>query len=146
MFASLATCCSSKFGWIDSDRCAALTTGASTTKWYVDYQSNTCKQGWGPDLSMQYFSSAATCCSTKLGWVQASTCTGANAGGTAGAGSNKWYVDWSIGKCAKDCAVSGSDAQCGGLAEAWKQATFTSWQVCCDAKLPWVKDSECHLG
>jgi len=160
LFGTAAECCAAKFGWINKDLCVAMVTGAYTNKFYVDYASNSCKQdcavgtnncGGNPgDKSMQLFDTAASCCSSKLSYVNQAACTSKSTSGTAAAaaaatGSNKWYVDWSISKCAKDCAT-GSDRECGGLAETWEQATFGSWQVCCDTKLGWVKDSDCHLG
>jgi hypothetical protein len=85
MFDTASPCCIAKFSWMDKDLCASLTTGSHTDKWYDDYQSNKCKKDCTaaanspcgrrpPDLSIQLFADAATCCSSKLGWVQKDTC------------------------------------------------------------------------
>jgi hypothetical protein len=158
LFDTAAACCSAKFGWINKDLCTAMGTGGYTNKYYVDYQSNSCKQdcaaaagtncGGNPgDKSMQLFDTAAACCSSKLSYVNQASCTSKSTTGTATAaaaatGSGKWYVDWSISKCVKDCT---SGTGCGGLAETWENAEYTSWNACCDARLSWVKDADCHL-
>ncbi|KAL3787625.1 hypothetical protein HJC23_011773 [Cyclotella cryptica] len=156
MFDTAAACCAAKFSWMDKDYCAALTTGASTNKWYVDYQSNTCKKdcpaatnspcgGSPPDLSMQLFADAATCCSTKLGWVQASTCTGASTSATtAASGSLKYYADYTSGTCKKDCAVATTAPECGGvLANSVGVQLFDSAATCCAGKFGWIDKDLC---
>jgi hypothetical protein len=160
LFDTAAACCSAKFGWINKDLCVAMGTGGYTNKFYVDYASQSCKQdcaaaantncGGNPgDKSMQLFDTAAACCSSKLSYVSKASCESKSTTGTAAAaaatGSGKWYVDWSISKCAKDCSTSG-DAECGGLAETWESAEYSSWQSCCSSRLSWMSKDSCHLG
>lgn len=156
-FDTASECCSAKYGWIDADLCVALGSGTYINKFYVDYADKSCRQdcasgtnncaGHPSDLSIQLFDTAADCCANKLSYVNQEACESKSTTGTesAATGSSKWYVDWSISKCAKDCAV-GSDAECGGLAENWELADYDSWSACCDAKLSWVRDADCHLG
>jgi hypothetical protein len=156
-FASASACCTAKYGWIDNEFCVTMGTGTYTNKFYVDYADKACKQhcatgtnncgGHPSDKSIQMFGSAADCCSNKLSYLNKDLCISKSETGTesAAAGSSKWYVDWSISKCAKDCPT-GSDAECGGLAETWENADYSSWKACCDARLSWVKDADCHLG
>jgi len=159
LFDTAASCCAAKFGWIDKDLCEAMGTGGYTNKFYVDYSDNACKQdcaaasntncGGNPsDKSIQLFDTAAACCSGKLSYLNQAQCESKSTTGSAASatGSSKWYVDWSISKCVKDCPTSGSDAECGGLAESWESAVYSSWSACCDARLSWVKDADCHLG
>jgi hypothetical protein len=157
LFDTSAACCAAKFGWIDKDLCAAMGTGGYTNKFYVDYGNQACKQdcaaasgtncaGNPGDKSSQLFSTAAECCSSKLSYINKAQCEAKSTTGSAAsaAGSDKWYVDWSISKCVKDC-TSGSG--CGGLAEDYEanQGLYTSWETCCSTRLSWVKKSDCHL-
>jgi hypothetical protein len=157
LFDTAAACCAAKYGWVDGDLCVAMATDAYTNKFYVDYSDNACKQdcatgtnncgGHPSDKSIQMFDTAAACCAGKLSYLNQATCESKSTTGTAASatGSSKWYVDWSVSKCAKDCPT-GSDPECGGLAESWENAEYTSWSACCDARLSWVSDADCHLG
>ncbi|KAL3798284.1 hypothetical protein HJC23_000198 [Cyclotella cryptica] len=48
-------------------------------------------------------------------------------------GSEKWYMDWTVSKCVKDCKT-GTD--CGGLATLW-DTLYHSQSECCKEKLWW---------
>eukprot|EP00804_Cyclotella_cryptica_P028904 CCRYP_008477-RB/>CCRYP_008477-RB protein AED:0.31 eAED:0.31 QI:0/0/0/1/0.5/0.33/3/0/438 len=158
LFPTAAACCSAKFGWIDTDLCEAMVTKGYTDKYYVSYSDNACKRdckttsspecGGNPtDLATQLFTTAAECCSKKLSWVNSASCitkseTGSEAAAT---GSLKWYVDWSISKCVKDCPVGATDTECGGLAEKWESAEYTTGAECCKQRLSWVAPADCML-
>eukprot|EP00804_Cyclotella_cryptica_P014427 CCRYP_004774-RA/>CCRYP_004774-RA protein AED:0.14 eAED:0.21 QI:0/0/0/1/1/1/3/0/345 len=127
-------------------------------KFYVDYADNACKQdcaaasgtncaGHPGDKATQLFSTAATCCSSKLSYLNQAACVSKSTTGSAASatGSAKWYVDWSVSKCVKDCPSGGTDKECGGLAESWESAEYTSWSACCSTRLSWVKTADCHL-
>lgn len=159
LFDTSAACCAGKFGWIDTDLCAAMAVGGYTNKFYVDYADKACKQdcaaasntncaGNPGDKSTEMFSTAAACCSSKLSYINSAQCEAKSTTGSAASatGSNKWYVDWSISKCVKDCAT-GSDSECGGLAEDYEsnQGLYSSWSQCCNTRLSWVRDADCHL-
>ena len=158
LFDTVTACCAGKFGWIDKDLCKSLGDGTYTGKFYVDYADNACKQdcaaasgtncgGHPGDKATQLFSTAALCCSSKLSYLNQATCVSKSTTGSAASatGSAKWYVDWSISKCVKDCPSGGTDKECGGLAESWESAEYTSWSACCSARLSWVKTADCHL-
>lgn len=155
-FDTAALCCAAKFGWMDKDLCAALGSGGYSNKFYVDYSSSSCKQdcasasstncgGHPSDKSIQMFTTAALCCSNKLSYLNQAACTSKSTTGTTASvtGSGKWYVDWAISKCVKDCPT-GSDTECGGLAESWESAEYTSWSTCCSSRLSWIKRELCH--
>ncbi|KAL3797099.1 hypothetical protein HJC23_000437, partial [Cyclotella cryptica] len=140
------------------DLCTAMGTGGYTNKFYVDYADNACKQdcaaasgtncaGHPGDKATQLFSTAQACCSSKLSYLNQAACVSKSTTGSAASatGSAKWYVDWSVSKCVKDCPSGGTDKECGGLAESWESAEYTSWSACCSTRLSWVKTADCHL-
>ncbi|KAL3781784.1 hypothetical protein HJC23_009214 [Cyclotella cryptica] len=136
LFDSAATCCAGKFGWIDKDLCTAMGTGGYTNKFYVDYADNACKQ----DCAAASGTNCAGHPETRP--LSSLSTTGSAASAT---GSAKWYVDWSVSKRVKDCPSGGTDKECGGLAESWESAEYTSWSACCSTRLSWVKTADCHL-
>eukprot|EP00804_Cyclotella_cryptica_P002188 CCRYP_019581-RA/>CCRYP_019581-RA protein AED:0.06 eAED:0.06 QI:137/1/1/1/1/1/6/278/792 len=157
LFDTAKDCCASKFGWIDSDYCQAIATGGHTNKYYVSYSDNACKKdcavsesspecGGNPtDQSSQLFAAASECCASKLSWVNLSACVSKSETGSAAAatGSGKWYVDWSISKCVKDCPESALDSECGGLAESWESTEYSSASECCSTRLKWMDLKSC---
>jgi hypothetical protein len=152
LFDDQAICCAAKFSWMDKDRCESLTTKTPTSKWYVDYQSNSCKQdcpvaanspcgGSPPDLSMQLFEDADTCCAQKLGWVQKDTCTSVSESGAAAAPTLKWYASYDDGTCKKDCD---GGSECGGiLSNTAGVQLFENQDDCCAAKFGWIDEDLC---
>lgn len=160
LFDTAKDCCASKFGWINSDFCQALATGGHTNKYYVSYTDNACKKdcavsgsspecGGNPtDQSTQLFATASECCSSKLSWVNLSMCVSKSETGSAATvtGSGKWYVDWSISKCVKDCPESAVDPECGGLAETWEPTIYSTASACCNEKFSWMDLASCKLS
>jgi hypothetical protein len=158
LFEDVDDCCKAKFGWVDTDLCARLSVGEHTSLFYVDYQDNSCKQdcptgtadtncgGIPPDMSVQLFQTAETCCAAKLSYINQDLCKCKSETGAAcpASGNEKWYVDWQVSKCVKNCE-KGGDTECGGLAETWEPADYSDWQSCCGDKLSWMKSEECHL-
>jgi hypothetical protein len=121
-------------------------TGGYTNKFYVDYSDNACKQdcvaaantncGGNPsDISIQMFDTCGVL--LELSYLNQATrkakSEGRSVAAAAPTGSGKWYVDWSISECVKDCAGSNSDPSCGGLAEKWEPAKYSTWSSCCAA-------------
>lgn len=156
-FNDTATCCSAKFSWMDNGLCQAITTGASTGLWWVDYHSNSCRQdcpavdnspcgGSPPDLSMELFDDPMSCCSVKLGWVQAANCVTASTTGSAGAtnGTMMFYADYQAGLCKKDCAVDAATPECGGVLESTTGLKmFSDSAKCCSSQFSWVDADLC---
>lgn len=57
-------------------------------------------------------------------------------------GSLKWWVDWSVSKCVKDCPESATDAECGGLKNFW-DSSYASSAACCSARFAWMDPDDC---
>jgi len=153
---SLEECCTSYYSW-DFTLCLILAGASSsayaTNEFYVDHETETCKQSCnegteglncagiaGPWEDM--FSTAVACCTEKLWWVDQNSCVAKSTltPSTTPLGSSQWYRKGN--KCVKDCEVSSSDAQCGGLAERWDD-TFASAGTCCNTKVWWVDLNQC---
>jgi hypothetical protein len=161
LFDDNAACCSGLFSWVDSDLCEAMTVGGYTGKFYVSYADSACKKdcmvdaanpecGGNPaDPSYDMFLDAATCCTEKVGFADKDECVHMSETGLplVNNGSGKWYVDWSVVKCVKDCPISDSDAECGGLAQSWEigDGGFDAPEDCCSNKLQWMNATKCHL-
>ncbi len=135
---SLEECCTAYYSWA-FDECMVLggaedSQSSGLEDFYVDYYSNSCKQSCMEKDStdskncggiaakwMQLFKTADDCCSTKLFWLDRSTCVAASTKSDINEedkGSKDWYVDWEMYKCVRDC-VKGTGSNCGGLASNW---------------------------
>ena len=160
-------CCKGGLAYVDEDLCVALTTGEPSEKWFMaDQQDGGCvkdcsaaeltSNSGGPEdycavpdnLNIKMYESAATCCSTQLGWIKKETCeaystTGVVAGPVAPTDTTDYWVDWSLNKCVMGCDASaaGAHGDCGGFPESW-DTTYTSRSACC-ARLSWVEDDKC---
>ena len=151
LYDTVAKCCSGSLSWVNSAYCVSRSDGTGySSKWYVDYQNEICKQDCASgatcaaisDVSTPLFDSALACCQAKLGWIDSAKCNTLSTGGTlASTGSEEYYVDWSVSKCVKNCVGA---APCGGLAEKWEQKYATS-ALCC-ARLSWIPAASCVLN
>ena len=118
------------------------TTKASIdTRWYPDQSSTSagtkCKNdGLAPTWMHHKYVDRSTCCTSHFNWAY-NDCMG-----TKPASSNKWYIDWSTGKCKQDCDKSASGAPtCGGLvAGTWVTLHDTS-DACCRAHVSYAVES-----
>ena len=79
--------------------------------------------------SMWMFDELEDCCDTNYPWDLA-TCLGAS----AAAASDKWFVDYSLDKCVKECV---GDEPCGGLIDGSWVDLFESQSECCSKKVWW---------
>lgn len=159
LYNDTASCCDAKFSWMDSDLCQAKTVGASTGLWWVDYHSNTCKQdcpalenspcgGSPPDLSMQLFEDPMECCTSKLGWTQVDACVSASATGmpAISTGTDKFYANYELGHCVKDCEVDPADPECTGILESTAGLQmFDDNAACCAGLFPWIDPDLCEV-
>ncbi len=59
-------------------------------------------------------------------------------GSAANAGSNKYYADYRLSKCVKDC----TDSDCGGLVGGVWDELYDDKSVCCAEKFWWVEDCD----
>jgi len=155
LFNDIESCCEQYYSWVYKG-CIGLTSGNSvdsgTDKWYVNHQEEICQQDC-PEEGMgacgglatpwdQLYASAAVCCAEKLSWITPSTCEAQSSLATA-VGTSRWYVDWVLEKCVKDCSDS-SDASCGGLAKSWDQL-YGSSGACC-GRISYIERDECTLS
>jgi len=87
LFDTAKSCCRETLGWVNSNSCQAESTYAvnnfaGSGGWYVNYKLSQCVQdcvGVAPCGKLaeswdNVFTSAGDCCSTKLWWLEASTC------------------------------------------------------------------------
>eukprot|EP01082_Thalassiosira_pseudonana_P001264 g1144.t2 g1144 g1144.t1 contig10:1473802-1478244(-) len=84
--------------------------------------------------SMWMFDDLEDCCDKNYPWDLA-TCLGAS----AAAGSDKWFVNYSLNKCVKECV---GDEPCGGLVDGSWVDLFESQSECCSKKVWW--NTECN--
>jgi hypothetical protein len=150
-------CCEEKLNWLDSASCDARSNGLElfSDLFYVDYKNNVCKQdcsetdplpcGGNPSESnTPLYDTLEECCETKLQWNNVDECVASSNGQdtTTAAGSNEYYVNWKLFKCAKDCIGS---APCGGLKNSW-DASYSNPSDCCANHLSWIDEAECVLS
>ena len=150
-------CCEEKLNWLDSASCDARSNGLElfSDLFYVDYKNNVCKQdcsetdplpcGGNPSESNSpLYDTLEECCETKLQWNNLDECVASSNGQdtTTAAGSNEYYVNWKLFKCAKDCIGS---APCGGLKNSW-DASYSNPSDCCANHLSWIDEAECVLS
>ena len=119
-------------------------------KFYADQTAGLCRQdcltsngmpcGGSPeDLSLTLYDSLQSCCVTKIPWEPA--CVD-KSNGVEPQGTGKYWVNWSYGKCVRDCP-SGSAPGCGGIAQSW-DGIHDSLTACCN-KISWVPKDQCVL-
>ncbi|EJK65972.1 hypothetical protein THAOC_13128 [Thalassiosira oceanica] len=136
MLATLNDCCERYYGWMLNE-CKGTSGGAPSGLWYPDWEGSddTCKNdGNEPEYMALNFdawmhSSKQACCDANFGWML-NECLGSSASTT-----DKWFMDWDLHKCKRDCAV-GTGASCGGRAESWDEL-FDTRSACCSNKAAW---------
>ncbi|KAL7478606.1 hypothetical protein ACHAW6_004371 [Cyclotella cf. meneghiniana] len=74
-----------------------------------------------------------SCCASYFPWKLNECLAVASAAFSAGAESYKWYMDWTLGKCVKDC-MNGNG--CSGLAHSWDDL-YNTQTSCCKEKNWW---------
>jgi len=159
---TLKDCCEYYYGWAFNE-CLGLgggnTAELASNEFYADYDTESCVQDCPEGTAgkncgglvegnwVVLYSTASECCKGKFWWIEENVCIGEStqnqtAINVANAGSGKYYVDWSVAKCVKDCAKSSTDAACGGLADKWDDL-YSSASVCCSTRLSYVDRDEC---
>jgi hypothetical protein len=156
---SLEECCKHYYSW-DFTTCM-LNGGAdpfeyTNYEFYVDYESDSCKQSCPEDTEglncgglhknwQTTYKDAEQCCKDRLHWVHQEKCIAESEGGeldVSNLGSGDYYVDWQNFKCVKDCDEDSADPECGGLAKGWDQL-YDSQNECCSSRLSWLPQGEC---
>ena len=151
LYPDIEACCKRYYGWDYNDCLSASSGGPNTVtgslEWYV--HGEVCKQDCPEGSSStcggfakpwhELFSSVSACCENRLPWITSSVCE-ARSTNSAIAGSNLWFVDWTIDKCVRDCDDP-SDQECGGIANKWDHLHHSS-SACCQ-QLWYVGRAEC---
>ncbi|ACI64216.1 predicted protein [Thalassiosira pseudonana CCMP1335] len=137
---SRESCCKKFFSWQLSD-CMQEGDAAPSVLYYPDWAglNKGCINDGNAPSYMQYnpsmwmFEDLEDCCDRHYLWDLA-TCLGAS----ATAGSDKWFVDYFLNKCVKECV---GDEPCGGLVDGTWVDLFESQSECCSKKMWW--NTEC---
>lgn len=92
------------------------------------------------DLSVTIYESADECCAERIFWLTKEACLVASGidSDSSVAGTYKFYVDWIIQRCVKDC---NGPPPCRGLAQTWDEL-YSSPGECCE-KLSYLPEKEC---
>jgi hypothetical protein len=159
---TLKDCCEYYYGWALNE-CLTLgggnTASLASDEFYADYDHEHCVQDCPTGTTgkncgglvegnwVVKYTTASECCKGKFWWIDENVCIGQSSGNataiaTANAGSDKYYVDWENEKCVKDCAVSTTDAACGGLANKW-DPLYTTADICCSTRLSYIARAQC---
>ena len=128
-------------------------------EWYVDWDSETCKQSCVPagsgscgglaEAQQTLFTDARSCCSKHLPYKNTDWCEGASIGGSVYEGTGKFYVDYAMSTCVRDCETNGpldGDGDCKGIVTDSWVTLFPTIQGCCSAPLGWVSEGVCVGG
>lgn len=161
-YSDAKSCCSAKFSWQNQDLCNALSVGSGTgytNQWYVTTASdgNYCVQdcatsgagtcaGNPSDLGTPMYASAATCCSTKLPWVEKATCENRSGNGADAdpVATGKWYADETDKKCKQDCAVGGGSGCAGVITANSFTRMYDTVTACCSGGMAWINAAICE--
>ncbi len=105
-------------------------------RWYPDLGGATkCKNdGGAPSWLHHRYASQSACCTSHYGWAYYDCM------GTKPPASHRWYIDWSSGKCKRDCDSS-EGGSCGGLVPGSWVILHDSNLACCRAHVSWAVDS-----
>jgi hypothetical protein len=138
LFESLSACCTKNYSWKMSECMNGGTAPApapGSGLYYPDWagaNDGCLNDGNEPEYmaknpSQWMHSTLAACCEKNYGY----DLNGCN--GTSGTGSNKWYMNFSTGKCVQDCDGA---APCDGLANSW-DIKYDTQSKCCQERSWW---------
>lgn len=142
-------CCSRFFNYKLNDCKGSSSSAVATGKYFPDWEGNNegCLIDSSSTPAPEYMSNSGTwlhdtldaCCEQHYGY-RVEECKGVTSPATAG--TNKWYIDWENWTCVKDCAVSNSDADCGGLAGTYGSSNLhASKSACCETHMSYDKSA-----
>jgi len=139
-------CCSSEYGWMGTELCAARSDQINVNKYWPDKIKSKCildSQEPAEDLSISIFDSVFECCKEGIHWLSEAACLTASGYSVAIVASNLFFVDWVHGQCVQDCD---GEAPCAGLDQARiHDEMYVTAGQCCD-KIPWVLREDCVFG
>lgn len=114
--------------FIDTSSPSSMNRYPGTTKCMND--------GLAPAWQGRRYDTQSSCCKKEWGWNYDS-CMGTGA-------TQKWYVDWQIGKCVQDCE-RGNGESCGGLVtQSWIKK-HDSADACCSTHMSYASVQECKF-
>ncbi|KAK1733670.1 zinc-dependent metalloprotease (family M12A) [Skeletonema marinoi] len=108
------------------------------TRWYPG-ASKCMNDGQAPSWQHNKYSSQSTCCKSHFNWGY-NGCMGIKE-----VGSGKWYINWGLSKCVKDCEKS-QGGSCGGLVPGSWILTHSSASACCTAHMSFASIAECQYN
>jgi len=132
-------CCKRFFNYKYAD-CVGGAAAAPSGRYFPDWEGDNegCLVDSTTTPAPEYMSSGANtwlhatldeCCEQHYGY-RVEECKGVTA--PASAGTEKWYIDWADFTCVKDCVVSSSDPDCGGLADTYGSSNLhADKRTCC---------------
>ena len=136
-FQSKKECCNRWF--VYDPTCMGSTTTSTATKYYPDWENNTCGKKKENELDSYQmntkYDSLEECCSSKFSYNFNSCCSTPGLGGCKVSGVVKYLPDWTLNKCyaKSDGAVTDSEAV---FAES-------SLSKCCSDNFGWDKGGCC---
>ena len=116
----------------------AKPTAPVDTRWYPG-SSKCMNDGKAPSWQHNKYSSQDTCCKSHFSWGY-NDCMGIKE-----TGSGKWYINWGISKCVKDCEKS-EGGSCGGIKAGSWILTHSSASACCTAHMSHADISDCQYN
>lgn len=128
LFDDLEDCCSVNFSYTMKGCLASGNSYVGSRKYYPDWNGQdetSCKiddaSSPAPEYMHQsgewFFDDIEKYCEHHFSFNKGG-CMRSSGEPSSDVGSNKWYVDWAIFRCVKNCE-SGSSSKCGGFAGNW---------------------------
>lgn len=150
---TLLQCCERWYSWTVQE-CMGDYVG--TGKYYVDWESYECVKDCAEDGSdadcggfayrwdLPLYNTKEECRKTALSWK---TFEYSENNDVSSIDNDEYYVYWNHGgfgnhKCVKNCVVSATAPECGGLAKTW-DVKFKSADACCSQLLSYVPREDC---
>lgn len=135
---TLEACCDKNYGWKKAECMGTASASASSGLYFPDWagaNDGCLNDGTEPEYMAknpdQWMHSTLKACCEKNYSYNLAACTGAS----ASAGSSKFFMSYSAGKCVQDCVGA---TPCGGLAESW-DLKYDTKSECCSERMWWDK-------
>lgn len=149
---TLEDCCSARLSYLNQEFCVVQSTPTleGTDTWFVDDTVGRCRQfctatttgsqcGTYTTSRGDLYPDAAACCSARLNWQNSEYCTSRSTDPDTGT-TNKWFVDYNLNACVRDCTTSATHCDSGLTAS---DTLFDTSTACCAAKLGSVDSDSC---
>lgn len=123
---------------IDTGVTTATTSTTADTRWYPS-RAKCNNDGQAPFWQHNKYSDQSTCCNAHFSWDYN------NCMGILPTASYKWFIDWGVGRCVKECDKSEGGACRGFSPGAWVPLHDTP-EICCRAHLSYKTLEECEYS